>query len=122
MSYLGEEAARTIASLIHYYWTMQQISVLYCSNICRGCNTKHRENRKMLPFEILFSCQYGKVVFTKNIARSRKAALRNLIGFGGVKLFLLNKYYCHYCHYYYHQNFIFLKLCHNLIFFSFVTI
>ena len=25
----------------------------------------------------------------KNIARSRKAALRNLIGFGGVKLFLL---------------------------------
>ena len=41
MSYLGEEAARTIASLIHYYWTMQPISVIYCNNICRGCNNKN---------------------------------------------------------------------------------
>ena len=32
---------------------------------------------------------YTKGASHKNIARSRKAALRNLIGFGGVKLFLL---------------------------------
>ena len=29
--------------------------------------SKHRENRKTLPFEILLSCQYVKVVFTKNV-------------------------------------------------------
>ena len=32
---------------------------------------------------------YEDTVHCKNIARSRKAALRNLIGFGGVKFFLL---------------------------------
>ena len=37
----------------------------------------------------MFHCMPNVIVTMKNIARSRKAALRNLIGFGGVKLFLL---------------------------------
>ena len=40
--------------------------------------------------QIFYKCDRCTITFkVKNIARSRKAALRNLIGFGGVKLFLL---------------------------------
>ena len=48
--------------------------------------SKHRENRKTLPFENLFVCQYVKVVFTKNC-----------------HYYYCHYYYCHnyYCHYYY---------------------
>ena len=48
-----------------HYWRMIICSDSKCANVESCCHfTKHRKNRKTLPFEILFGCQYVNVIFT----------------------------------------------------------
>ena len=62
-------------------------SEIFCvETFCKKCILDVQNETKKWELSVAHKATY------KNIARSRKAALRNLISCGGVKLFLLNSF------------------------------